>query len=97
MYGGLGVAYATFAAEVVVLLYSVVLVCRVTQYMPALGMIFKILGATALMAAVLWLLQDQHVLLMIGAGVVSYVVGLFVTRAVTWANMQDLWRTGTKY
>ena len=86
----LGVAYSTLAAELVVLLYSFTLVRRVTHYRPSAPMLVKIIGATALMSGALFFLQGTHVLVMIGGGVVSYGVGLFLTRTVTRTQVQEL-------
>ncbi|MEK7494785.1 MAG: flippase [Patescibacteria group bacterium] len=89
-YSYMGAAFTSVATELLVILLTGTLVFRHIGYLPSLRRVGRILLAGVLMGASLLLLSRASFLLAGAASVLVYVVSLWITRAVTYAEMKSL-------
>ncbi len=87
-YGIFGAAWSTVATETLIALLTGIVVMRPLSYRPRLGMIAKILVASTVMAAVLWVLPPIHYGEVIIVGAIVYTGSLLALGVRT--SIKDL-------
>ncbi|MBD3360052.1 MAG: oligosaccharide flippase family protein, partial [Candidatus Buchananbacteria bacterium] len=73
-YGYLGAAGFTIIAEALIFLFNFIVTTQTTKYMPKLKIFSKVIAASLVMSLVLYLLQGQHVILLIILASIVYLL-----------------------
>jgi O-antigen/teichoic acid export membrane protein len=91
-WGAVGAAWVTIFSETFIAIATAIVVGRRTQTWPKLGNAAKASLATAIMAAIVYVLPDWNVLLRIGIGALSYAALIIGTGTVDRATISRLLR-----
>ncbi len=85
-----GAAIGTIVTEVATATVGYILILRVMKFQLSLSILPRLLGSAALLAGTIWLLHSTTWWLQLAAGAAAYVVGLFLTRALSWATVREV-------
>lgn len=86
----MGAAWMTVASELMITFSTIFVVWRSTKIFPSLRLFSKVLVASAGMGVVLYMLQGYSLLLMILAGMVTYIIILILLKGISKEMVKEI-------
>jgi len=89
-YSYFGAAASIIATEVIVLIMGIVLVYRLVGWLPNLRSFARALVSALVMGAAVWLVRDQHLVVALAVGAISYGALAYFSGAINRQNIKNL-------
>jgi O-antigen/teichoic acid export membrane protein len=91
-YGYWGAAWMTVFSEILIMIWTGILVYKVIKFFPRLITFFKTLVPAGVMTAVLYYIRDMHALVLVAVGVVVYFGLLYLFGGIKRESLNELIR-----